>query len=55
MPKNVTFELNRPRPTVRKGICFITSERRQENTPSALLISSEKIIARDASLGADGA
>ena len=48
MPKNVTTELN---VTVRKGTCFIREK--HETRPSALLVSSEKIIARDAGLGAD--
>jgi hypothetical protein len=48
MPKNVTTELM---VTVRKGTCFIREK--HETRHSALLVSSEKIIARDAGLGAD--
>jgi len=44
--------LNRTR--VEKAQLHYISEK-HENTPSASLICSEKIIARDASLGADGA
>jgi hypothetical protein len=50
MPKNVTSVLNRSQ--FEKAPASL-HQKKVPNTPSALLISSEKIIARDASLGAD--
>jgi hypothetical protein len=52
LSKNVTFGLNRSRV---ERHCFITSKEKHETPSSALLISSEKIIAGNASLRADGA
>jgi hypothetical protein len=52
MPKNITSGLNRSR--VEKAPLHYIKQK-NETPRSALLISSKKIIAGDASLGADGA